>query len=266
MKIRRIKLKKLKNTRDLGGLPAYGGKVIRPHCLIRSGQLAKAAPQDIDRLINEYELGTVIDLRIEAEIREKSYTLPEGVAYINIPLLDKAYLGITRDEYSIRSWFNLFEDKSRTPEDIFYDMYELLVFGERSKKLIPEIFDIFLRSDKAVLWHCSAGKDRVGVVAMLILLALGVKKEIIIDDFIATNRFVAADIFKTRFFAPLVLRSRWQRRCLAILMGVKPVYMLRLFDTIEKNYDSVEDFFLKQFNISSATLEKLRNKFLTEEL
>ncbi|MBR3768469.1 MAG: tyrosine-protein phosphatase [Clostridia bacterium] len=263
MKLKRIRLKKLKNTRDLGNFPTSNGKRIRPKLLIRSGHLAKASHEDISCLCNDYNLGTVIDLRIDAEIKEKNYSLPDGVNYIHIPLLDKAYLGITRDEYSLQSWFNLFKDTNRKPEDIFYEMYDLLVFGERSKELIPQIFDILLNSgDKAVLWHCSAGKDRVGVVTMLILLALGVDRDLIIQDFMATNRFSSQEIIKTRVFAPLVIKERRLRKCLAVLMGVKRVYMEKLFARIDAQYDGIEDFFMQQYGISSAEIEELKKKYL----
>ncbi len=263
MKLKRIRCHKLKNTRDLGGFPA-GGKTIRHKALIRSGALSKGSPEDISKLLNEYKLGTIIDLRIEAEIRDKPYEIPEGVNYHNILLLDKSYLGIARDEYSIKTWFNLFKDTDRMPEDVFSEMYEMLVFSERSAELIPQIFDIILNVDanKSVLWHCSAGKDRVGVVTMLILLALGVDRELIIEDFLATNRFSAAEIFKTRFFAPLVIRDRHLLKCLAVLMGVKSMYLENIFNRIDSEFDSVEDFFNKQYGITADDINRLKEKYL----
>lgn len=263
MKLKRIKFNKLKNTRDLGGFPASDGKVIKEKTLIRSGSLAKATEKDMDKLLNVYNLGTVIDLRIEAEIKDKPYVLPDNINYHNILILDKSYLGIARDEYSLMSWFNLFTDTDRTPEDVFAQMYEMLVFSERSAELIPQIFDILLENDdKSVLWHCSAGKDRVGVVTMLILYALGVDKELIIKDFMATNRFSAAEIYKTRIFAPLVIKKRRQRKCLAVLMGVKSVYLKKIFDRIESEFSGIEDFFERQYGISGEKIAELRRKYL----
>ncbi len=259
MKIKRIKLKGLKNTRDLGGIKTADGKTVKYGMLIRSGHLNKAKPSDMRILCNEHNLKTVIDLRIEAEINEKPDVLNEGINYVHLPLLDKAFLGITRDEYSLRSWFNIFEDRSKRPEDVFYEMYKMIVFGERTKNMISEIFRILLDgSSSAVLWHCSAGKDRVGVVTMLILLALGVDREVIVQDFLATNRFSAAEIIKTRVFAPLVIRDRYQRKCLAVLMGVKREYLDRLFEYIDANFSSVESMFEKHFGISGDMLIKLR--------
>ncbi len=263
MKIRRIKLQKLKNTRDLGGFIGIEGRKIKDRMLIRSGALFKASADDINKLCCEYGLRTIIDLRIDAEIKEKPDPVIENVSYIRIPLLDKAYLGITRDEYSIQSWFNLFSDSSRRPEDVFYDMYEMLVFGEKTKAMFRQIFSILLSDNsEAVLWHCSAGKDRVGVTTMLILLALGVDRETIIEDFLATNRFSSREIIKTRFFAPLVVKDRRLRKCLAILMGVKREYMDRLFSVIDSKYSSSEEFLMTEYGITEDMLYNLREKFL----
>ncbi len=262
MQIKRIKLEKPKNTREFGGYPTVDGRVVRHNMLIRSGQLSKATDNDIKTLTEKYNLKTVIDLRIDAEIKEKPDNLTPAVNYVRVPLLDKAYLGITRDEYSIQSWFHLFKDESRRPEDIFFDMYEMLVFGERSKKLIPEIFSIFSGDNEAVLWHCSAGKDRVGIVSMLILLALGVDEEVIVEDFLATNRFSAAEIIKTRVFAPFVIKNRWHRKCLAILMGVKREYMDRLLYRIHNDYSDIFEFFERVYSIDKETILNLREKYL----
>ncbi len=263
MKLRRIKLSSLKNTRDLGNIPALEGKRIISHKLIRSGLLAKGKACDVNKLISDYNIKKVIDLRTDAEINEKPEVLPENVKYIRIPMLDDSYLGIARDEYSIQCWFNLFKDCSREPEEVFYDMYEMLVFSERSKKLIREIFDIFLADDEgSILWHCSAGKDRVGVVTMLLLTALGVKRDVIIEDFLATNVFTVAEILKMRIFSPFVIKERRLRKCLNILMTVKSMYLERIFLKIDKEYDDIFDFFYKQYGVSYDEIMKLREKYL----
>lgn len=263
MRLKRIKLGKPKNTRDLGGIPTKDGKHIKYNKLIRSGHLNELTDKDKKILVGKHNLKTVIDLRIEAEINEKPDQGIENVNYLYFPLLDKEYLGITRDEYSIMSWFNLFKDTNRRPEDIFFDMYDMLVFGERSTEYVKKIFDVLLEhGDGAVLWHCSAGKDRVGIVTMMILYALGVDRELITEDFLATNRFCFAEIAKTRIFSPFVIHERHLRKCLAVLMGVKREYADKIFDKIESEYENSEDFFLRHYNITPEEISLLRKKYL----
>lgn len=263
MEIKRIKLRKLKNTRDLGGFRTADGKTIRHGVLIRSGHLANASESDINLLVKDYNLRTVIDLRTEAEIKEKTENLPDIIEYKTVPLLDNSFLGIARDEYSLKCWFNMFRDGNKDPDQIFCEMYEMLVFGERAKKLIPEIFKEFLSDkDSCVLWHCSAGKDRVGIVTMLLLLALGIERETIIEDYLATARFSASKIFFSKTFSPLVIKEPRLRKCLSVLMGVKRQYIDTVFERIDRDFDNVEDFFEKQYGISGRDISKLRAKYL----
>ena len=89
MKIKRIKLQKLKNTRELGGYPTSDGRTVKNNMLIRSGHLANASDDDIKTLTEKYGLRTVVDLRIDNEINEKPDNLTDEINYIRIPLLDK---------------------------------------------------------------------------------------------------------------------------------------------------------------------------------
>ena len=74
------------------------GQRIRPHRLIRSGQLSGMTEKDARGLVEEYQLKTVVDFRTEREKEESPDPIPEGVAYLEIPILDELSVGITRDQ------------------------------------------------------------------------------------------------------------------------------------------------------------------------
>lgn len=263
MELKRIKLDTLKNTRDLGGIKTADGHSIRSHMLIRSGQLAGVTEKDFSILKNEYGLKTVIDLRTDAEMLESPDELPEGIGYISLPLLDNSFLGIARDEFSMKSWLNVFRDSDAEPEEIFSDMYQKLVFGERSEKFVRQFFDILLKSEGgSVLWHCSAGKDRVGIMTMLLLGALGADRETITKDYLATEKFLAADIIRGKILAPFVLHNRKLLKCFNVLLGVKREYPDRIFDRIEKEYGSMKKFLSEHFGITEEEIIILRKKYL----
>ena len=80
---------------------------------------------------------------------------------------------------------------AREGENILYRMYRQMLFGNKAFK---ELFRALEAGETPILFHCSAGKDRTGVAAMLILLALGASDETICADFVQTNVCRKAEI------------------------------------------------------------------------
>lgn len=264
--VRRLKCKGLKNTRDLGGYYGVGGRRILPRRLLRGEALAKAAPEDIRMLLNDYRLKLVIDLRMDAEIGALPDPMLPGVRFLRCNLLDDSFFGIARDEYSVETWLSMFDDPSVRPEQVFSDMYDKLVFDDHVKPLMKEIFTAVAECDGAALWHCSAGKDRAGVVTMLMLYALGVRRETIVADYLATRRFTYPEIMKVRLLAPLKIHSRKQLHSANVLMDVEAAYCNRIFDRIEENFRDEFDFFRRQYDIPPALILRLREKYLEEKV
>ena len=77
--ITRIPFQGLKNTRDLGGKPGAGGRKIRERMLLRGEALSKATPEDVRRLLNDYRLRLVVDLRMGAETEKEPDPVIPGV-------------------------------------------------------------------------------------------------------------------------------------------------------------------------------------------
>ena len=260
--ITRIKCKGLKNTRDLGGMYGAGGKRIRRRALLRGEALEKAAPEDIRMLLNDYRLKLVIDLRMDAEIETQPDPALPGVTRLRYNLLDKSFFGVARDEVSVETWLSLFEDPAADAQKIFSDMYYKLAFDDRVRPMVREIFEAVLACDGAALWHCSAGKDRAGVVTMLFLYALGVSREDIVRDYLATERFTFPDVMKVKLLAPLKIHDRAMLKGANVLMGVRSDYPRRIFAAIDENFRDEFDFFKRQYNIPPALILRLREKYL----
>lgn len=260
--ITRIAFKQLRNTRDLGGKPAAGGKTVAPRLLLRGEALGNAAPEDIRRLINDYRLRLVIDLRMDLEVEHLPDPVIPGVKTMRLDLLDDSFFGIARDEYSVEAWLRMFDDPAVSAEEVFAGMYGKLVFDERIRPMIRPLFEALLACDGAALWHCSAGKDRAGVVTMLVLMALGVSREEIIKDYMATARFTFPEIMKVRLLAPLKIHGRGRLKGVNVLMGVSDVYFRRIFARIDENFSDEFDFFRRQYDVPAAMLLRLREKYL----
>lgn len=263
MNDRIIKFEKIKNARELGGLTAFEGKHIKHNLLIRCGQIGNASQGDIAVLVNKYKLEHIIDLRIGVEIEEKPDVTVTGAQYENLPVLDESIFGISRDKYSFESWLNLFSGNENNPETVFGEMYKKILFNERVIPFVQRFFNVLLDSrNGAVLWHCSAGKDRVGVMTFLLLSALGVSEKDILDDYMLTRADSMAEFNKIKYLLPIKISNKALRNCVYVLFDVKEKYISDIIEDINRDYGNTEQFLIKRFGITQSQINALREKYL----
>ena len=173
-----VHLDTVSNIRDLGQTPAARGRLIRPGCLIRSAHLGSASREDISTLKALMKVDTVIDLRTNEEQREKP-DLTDGISHLSVPVFDSLREGITHEA----------RQKPDRPPDMA-DLYAFMMRDKNCRSRFRRALDIIMAHDYtkgSVLWHCSEGKDRCGMLTALVLLALGASRETILRDYLATN-------------------------------------------------------------------------------
>lgn len=264
MNFERLKFRKINNARDLGGLPAEGGKCVKYGKLIRSSRLYKL-PKSTVKKLKDYGLTTVIDLRSETEQREKPRTEIEGVKYINLPILTTSTAGITGDQ----SMAHVIFAESRHLKDEYGDadsymraMYADVLFNKDSIPKLKKFFNILLEDDGCVLWLCNQGKDRTGILAMLAEGALGVDEETIVLDYVASGRFLRHKrrIQKTGIFiVPCPLRIK---KMLNALINVKPQYIKGAIEIIKEKCGSIPEYCKQILGLTEDELKALKDKYL----
>lgn len=195
----RITMQSLSNTRDLGAIATKDGRHILPRKLIRSGNLYHASMADQHVLQEDCKLKTVIDLRDQLERNERPDIVVKGVEYYHIPMIDeetisdspKSVLGILQTNDMLKKVLEYDGDI----ESLIEQQYENFVKDQYSVKQCARFMDVLLHHENgAALWHCSFGKDRVGVVTALLLCALGVHRDVIREDFIRSNVCLAGEL------------------------------------------------------------------------
>ena len=176
--MKNIKIKGGKNFRSLEGIRCDGG-YIKPACFIRAGHLSRLTDGDIKTLCNEYKLKTVIDLRNSVEKEEKPDRIIDGVNYLEMPVFDSSVPGLSHETK---------QDLDGIPD--MTELYRYVVNSECLNNLAEVVRRIILlRNDElSVLYHCTEGKDRTGMVTALLLLTLGASKENILKDYLYTNK------------------------------------------------------------------------------
>lgn len=262
--IKRLPLKKMFNTRDLGGLKAEGGKKIKYGKLIRSGKLEKISQETVDAL-KKLGVTTIIDLRIFTEVEESPDVLWEGVNYYHLPVLCTATPGITRDK-SMR--ITMVKEARRirqefgTADNYMSAVYRSILTSEEPKKQLTRALRLIIENEGCVLWHCSGGKDRAGIVAMLVEELLGVDEQDIITDFMASARFQRAKFFWNRLgiiVAPLTLRFK---KILYVMMAAKPRYLLDSINEMKEKYGSVVGYCKAELGVTDEDIELMKRKYL----
>ena len=145
-------------------------------------------------------------------------------------------------------------------ESISQRLYRRMLTGNKAFK---ELFRALEAGETPILFHCSAGKDRTGVAAMLILLALGASDATICADYARTNLCRAAEIEKAmadhaaEIAADPVQKLRWQTSA-----GVDPEIAPFVLRTIRQDYGSAESYLEAEYGLTPARLMRLRRMYL----
>lgn len=254
--------RKVKNFRDLGGIPAADGKRVRYGKLYRSGHLAKIKPEVAERLRDQKGLRTVIDLRAPAELAHKSDIVPEGVDYLHLPpLTDEQNPAVTKHTArSILAKIMQVEGGART---YLSDTYRTMISSEPSLEALRKfIRTIIEEEDGAVLWHCTQGKDRTGVAAAALLLALGVDRDEIMRDYMRTNRSCRFKNFWIFLGVTIITLSVKTAYSLNLLLSSQRDFMIAAFDEMDKVWGGTEGFLTNGLGLTAADIDELRSIYL----
>lgn len=240
--IRRLRMEHAFNIRDLGGYETADGLVTSFGRLLRSDGLQKLTDKEWKRL-KEFGIQTVLDLRSRAEIEVNPDRVPEGIKWIHCPL-QRAQIDLNDVTGSAAKAFagSLTEGYVNMVKDN----------GDLLAAALIELTSGLERG--AVLFHCSAGKDRTGVLASAVYFMMGVEAEDIIADYEVTYTYNKRGI--NRMLERLGEEAR--EKMLPFMMS-DPPNMERLLEY----YKEIElPQYLKQYGRSDKICETLRCRFL----
>lgn len=241
---RKIQLEGGSNFRDLGGYPTKDKKQVKWGHIYRSADVSKLTANDLQTLENLH-LATVCDLRGPDELKTSPDKLPTGVNYINLPAGSE----------KIQSNMNL--------ATINRDSMMRAVYAQTShlKAKYKPMFDqlLALPSDKSLMFHCTAGKDRTGIGAALVLSALGVQKKYILADYAATNVFWKDTREK---MLKAMAKSGMSETSLKAMLDANPAYIETFFSSIDKQYGSMKKFLTKEMELTPEKIQQLKTLYV----
>ena len=187
---RAVSIEGVKNTRDLGGLTTSDGRTIQAGLLIRSGEIDHISESGKAKL-DAMGVTAVIDLRTtrEASAAPAEWSEGTGPERFNFPLLENE----TDRIVEMRSMIKSGTAEPEWMDNAFRDSFGSIPIEDSAS--IRKVFDLLLElpNGKPLLFHCSGGKDRTGVVSALVLTSLGVPREQIEADFMMSNVLIQPD-------------------------------------------------------------------------
>ncbi len=240
------------NTRELGGYKTTDGKSIKWGMLYRSDKLSDISDTD-QAYLQDLGIKKIIDFRSKEEKEEDPDIIPIGIDYIEMPI---SVDGAMRSKIEAVL-------KGETNKDV---KSFLIDANKEFVSNYTDVYEDFLRNliddDGPALFHCTAGKDRAGFAAAITLIALGVSKEDVINDYMKTNQFTKERIEEIIGQIELMTLYQTDAEILRPLLGVEREYIETAFQAAEEKYGSLENFIRDGLNISDKDIQKLRNKFI----
>ena len=237
---RHLPIKGTFNIRDLGGYETTDG-VTRWRRLLRADGLHKLQPDGVDQLVS-HGVVTVIDLRHASELEHQPNPFAErdGVDYHNVSLFENLAPPTP-------------ENMPKDDIDVLHELY-VMALKERHDAILKILQIIADAPEGTVLFHCTAGKDRTGIIAALTLGLAGVDHETIVKDYALTEIMIAPIV--DEIIAAVVARGGNAER-MRPLLASKPETMQATLDHILENHGSIEAY-LKDIGLDDGVKDRIR--------
>lgn len=252
---RRLGMEGTPNFRDFGGYPTTDGRQVKWGYLYRSGQLSALTEADVT-LLASLELDLICDFRREDEQEAEPSLLPASKPprIASLPIVPGSNARFF-EEAGGEGW------SGREP------MYEFMVhinhdFAEGQTATYACMFtEILALEDTRFLVHCAAGKDRTGFAAAIILLALGVSRDVVMRDYMLTRKFFLPANELDR------LRKKYEMEHIEVeailpMLEVHEDYLSRALSTIDEQFGSIEAYLRDALGVGETEVAELQRRYL----
>ena len=249
------------NFRDLGGYPTVDGRKVRRGRVFRSDGLHALSERDFDDL-SRLGLRLVCDLRSEYERKRKPTVWPQRF----VP--ETVLMEVNADPRANHSGLleMLQQDSSAQGATAMMSCVYRIVPGMLAQ-YIPSLFSALISDHQLPLvFHCSAGKDRTGILSAIILLALGVPREVVIEDYLKTARYQSRSKILHRaneFLEPIYAPASPPQEVASIIIGVERHFLEKALVTMGERDGRIDDY-LRSAGVTQEQIERMRDRLLIE--
>ena len=250
--MRRLPFVGTPNFRDLGGYHTGDGRQVKWGYLFRSGQLSNLNADD-QLLLHSLKLDLVCDFRRQEEQERDPSLLPEpGPTHVSLSI----------SPGSNDSFFSEAAEMNVDRQEMFDFMVEInRDFALGQKLAYSSMFDHLVQQQPArMLFHCAAGKDRTGFAAAIILLALGVSRERVMEDYLLTAEYFLPEKELSRLAEKYGMDLPAQ--AMMPVLEVHPEYLQAALDAIDEQFESIDHYLEDVLGVDHGKRERLRSHYL----
>ena len=246
MAYRRLPLEGLRNARDLGGYSTHDGGITRFSKFIRAESPKRVTEADI-KFLKSYGVTDSIDFRGDAETKRSPsvFATSEDVVYHRCPTFDKQ-LAFAAGSISVSAFVN------------WGEKYIELI--ERSRSWVCDTLTVMASSRGGVIYNCTTGKDRTGVVSGLLLGLAGVPDADIIADYCVSEIYLS-DIYEDLLSKHFAHWSKEEASLDNPFFKTAPENMKTLLSHLRDNYGGVAEY-LKECGVSNDVMDTLRSRLV----
>ena len=243
---RSLNLPNAPNFRDLGGYTGHAGSTVRWRRLLRSDHLGNLAADDLALLSSHLGQSVrVLDLRGVTERQSAMCAIPNATVH-SLPI-EPTILHQLTDLLEAGH-----ELSSADVVVLMQDTYRGFVRANTPR--FASLFGHVLEAhDAPIVFHCTAGKDRTGFAAALLLLALGVSRDVVFEDFLLTNTYLQAGPP-----AALVMPAE----VVSVLYRVQEEFLHAAIEAVDADFGGFDGYFREGLSLGPQELERLRQLYL----
>jgi protein-tyrosine phosphatase len=253
--VRRLPLDGAKNFRDLGGYRSAEGQYVRWGLVYRSGYLADLTRQDYEYL-SGLGIRLVCDVRADGERMRSPTNWVGGPEFLSVPIGPNRDGTITAEDLKRRV------TAANDPNKVLAAYDFAIKDAEQYGKIVHRI----VAGDLPAVEHCTSGKDRTGVFSAILLTALGVPREAVVQDYLLTEHYLLApDSFEsTRAQLQKIfgLAEPLDDASVKAIIALRPQTLEATFDNINKTYGSFDAYLHDAVKLSDADRTILRQRLL----
>ena len=257
--LRKLPFEQAHNFRDLGGYENRDGQQLKWGMIYRTDKLSSLSEED-QRYLQRLDVRRIVDFRSDEERLSAPHTLANAnqVRVDAMPItVDAAQVELVtarlqQDNVSAADMGAFLIDANREMVSRYTPVYRQWMQSLLNGDHYPQLF------------HCTAGKDRTGLAAALLLHALDVPEDTIMEDYLATNHYTAARIDQVIEQIAQLDMLRADEAVIRTLFNVQPQFINAAFETIDEHYGSLNGYFEQGLGIDAKQRQQLRDLLLED--